>query len=132
LDHLKSTPWIFFERHVHPALYDAFQDRARGLGIGQERIYHVADAEEACEMVYRMGAAAFLSPRAAANAAKDGVALCMLREEGLSLGTHLVARAENGSMLVSEFARNFVKRLKQAGLYQPAPSESAIGANCAA
>jgi DNA-binding transcriptional LysR family regulator len=129
---LRSTPWIVFERHVHPALYDAFQGKARDLDIGPERIYHVADAAEACEMVCRVGGAAFLSPRAAASAAKEGVALCTLREEGLFLATHLVARAENGSMLVSEFARNFVKRLKQAGLYQPIPSESAIDAHCAA
>jgi DNA-binding transcriptional LysR family regulator len=132
LEHLKSTPWIFFERHVHPTLYDAFQDCARDLGIGPECVYHVADAEEACEMVCRVGGAAFLSPRSAASAAKDGVALCTLREEGLSLTTHLVARAENSSMLVSEFARNFVKRLKQAGLYQPIPAESAINAHFAA
>jgi DNA-binding transcriptional LysR family regulator len=129
---LSSTPWVFFERHVHPALYDAFQDRARDLGIGPERIHHVANAEEACEMVCRVGGAAFLSPRGAASAAKDGVALCTLLEEGLSLATHLVARAENGSMLVSEFVRNFVKRLKQAGLHQPILSESAIDAHCAA
>jgi len=131
LDHLKSTPWIFFERHVHPALYDAFRDRARGLGIGQERIHHVADAEEACEMVRRMSAVAFLSPRGAANVSKDGVAFCTLREDDLFLGTHLVARAENGSKLVSEFVRNFVKRLKQAGLYEPIPSESASDVHCA-
>ena len=61
----------------------------------------------------RIGGAAFLSPRAAAGATKDGVAICTLREEELSLATHLVARAENGSKVVSEFARSFVKRLKQ-------------------
>jgi DNA-binding transcriptional LysR family regulator len=132
LAHLKSTPWIFFERHVHPALYDAFQSRARDLGIGQERIHHVADADEACEMVCSIGAVAFLSPRGAANVSRGGVALCTLNEEGLFLGTHLVARAENASKLVSEFARSFVKRLKQAGLYEPVPSESASDAHCAA
>ena len=132
LSHLRATPWIFFERHVHPALYDAFQDRARDLGIRQERIYHVADAHEACELVCRIGAVAFLSPRGAANVAQDGVALCTLEEGELFLATHLVARAENGSMLVSEFARSLVKRLKQVGLYQPTPAKSAIDANCAA
>jgi len=132
LSHLKSMPWIFFERHVHPALYDAFQNRAQDLGIGPERIYHVADGEEACEMVCRVGGAAFLSPRGAASAAKDGVALRSLGEKDLFLSTHLVAHAENGSMLVSEFARTFVKRLKQAGLYQPFLSESTVDANCAA
>jgi DNA-binding transcriptional LysR family regulator len=132
LSHLKSTPWIFYERHVHPTLYDAFQVRARDLGIGPERIFHVANAEEACEMVCRVGGAAFLSPRGAASAAKDGVALCILGEEDLFLSTHLVARAENGSMLVSEFERTFVKRLKHAGLYQPIPSEAGADADCAA
>lgn len=92
----------------------------------------MADAKEACEMVCRLRAAAFLSPRGAANASKDGVALCALKEESLFLGTHLVARAENGFMLVSEFARNFVKRLKLAGLYQPTLSGAAIDAHCAA
>jgi hypothetical protein len=48
------------------------------------------------------------------------------------LSTHLVARAENGSMLVSEFVRTFVKRLKQAGRHEAIPAESAIGAHCAA
>lgn len=132
LNCLKSTPWVFFERHVHPVLYDAFQDRARRLGVGPERIYHVADAEEACEMVCRLRAAAFLSPHGAANVSKDGVALCTLNEEDLFLDTRLVARAENGSMLLSEFVRGFVKRLKQAGLYGPIPSESANEAHCAA
>jgi hypothetical protein len=77
-----------------------------------------------------MDAAAFLSPRGAANVSKDGVAFCTLRKDDLFLGTHLVARAENGSKLVSEFVRNFVKRLKQAGLYEPIPSESASDVHC--
>jgi DNA-binding transcriptional LysR family regulator len=94
---LKSMPWIFFERQVHPTLYDEFRIRAHGLGVGPERIYHVADAEEACELVSQIRGAAFLSQRAAANAVKHGSAICTLREEGLSLNTYLVAREENGS-----------------------------------
>jgi DNA-binding transcriptional LysR family regulator len=129
---LRSTPWIFFERQVHPVLYDAFQDRARDLGVGPERIHHVANGEEACELVSRIGGAAFLSQRGAASAAKDGVAICTLREEDLSLNTHLVARAENGSKILGEFVRSFVKRLKQSGIYQIPPPESRSDAHCAA
>ncbi|HEY1903543.1 MAG TPA: LysR family transcriptional regulator [Terracidiphilus sp.] len=132
LDHLRSTPWIFFDRQVHPTLYDTFLGRARDLGIGPELIHHVANSEEACDLVCRIHGAAFLSQRGAANAAKDGAAICTLREEGLSLDTHLVARAENRSMLLSEFVRSFVTRLKQGRLYQPTPSENAINSNCAA
>lgn len=132
LDLLKSTPWIFFDRQVHPTLYDTFLDRACNLGVGPERIYHIAGAEEACRLVIQIGGAAFLSPRGAESAAKDGVAICTLREEDLSLNTHLVARAENGSKVLGEFVRSFVKRLKQAGLYEPLASEPASHAHCAA
>lgn len=126
LNDLSSTPWILFERQVHPALYDTFQNRARDLGIRQERIHLAADSQEACDLVCRVGAAAFLSPHGAENATKDGVALCTLAEGDLLLATHLVARAENGSMLVSEFTRGYVKRLKHAELYQPELSASIL------
>jgi hypothetical protein len=112
--------------------YDTFLDRARNLGVGPELIRHVANSEEACDLVCRIRGAAFLSHRGAASAAKDGAAICTLREDGLSLDTHLVARAENRSMLLSEFVRSFVTRLKQGRLYQPTPSENAINSNCAA
>lgn len=119
LKDLGSTPWVLFERHLHPALYDSFIHRAHELGIKVDRIRHIADAEEACEVVRLYGGAAFLSPQGAERAATDDLALCSLAESGIFLKTHLLARAENTSKLVAELVRTFVKRLKQGGLYQP-------------
>jgi DNA-binding transcriptional LysR family regulator len=132
LEDLASTPWVLFERQIHPALYDTFLQRARGLGIGVDRIHHIADAEEACEVVRLIGGAAFLSPHGAARAATDEVVLLPLEDGDIFLKTQLVARTENASMLVSEFVRTFVKRLKHVGLYQPVLSESEIDATCVA
>jgi len=113
LKDLASTPWILIDRHVHSAHYDTFRHRARDLGVGLECIHHIADAEEACEMVRQTGGAAFLAPHGAAPTAKDGVVLCSLGEQDILLTTHLVVREDNTSKLLSEFVRTFVKRLKQ-------------------
>lgn len=120
LKDLGATPWVLFERHLHPALYDSFLHRARELGIKVDRIRHIADAEEACEVVSLFGGAAFLSPQGAERAATEDLALCSLAERDLLLKTHILARADNPSKLVAELVRTFVRRLKQGGLYQPA------------
>ena len=127
---LSSTPWVLFERHLHPALYDSFLNRARELEIRVERIHHIADAEEACESVRPYGGAAFLSPQGAERAATDEVILRTLAEKQVYLKTQLLARSENTSKLVAEFVRTFVKRLKQAGLYQPSPWDTAATVQC--
>jgi DNA-binding transcriptional LysR family regulator len=126
LEDLSSTPWVLFERQIHPALYDMFLRRARHLGVGVDSIHHIADAEEACELVRLIGGAAFLSPQGAARAATDEVVLRSLAEQDVFLKTELVARTENASMILSEFVRTFVKRLKHVGFYQPIPFESAV------
>lgn len=116
---LASTPWVLFERHLHPALYDSFFHRAHELGIKVHGVRHIADAEEACEVVRLYKGAAFLSPQGAARAATDDLVLCSLSEDKLFLKTQLLVRADNPSKLLSEFVRTLVKRLKQADLYQP-------------
>ncbi len=119
LKDLGSTPWVLFERHLHPALYDSFLRRAHELGIKPDRIHNIADAEEACEVVRLVGGAAFLSPQGAERAATADHALCSLAESEIFLKTQILARADNSSKLVAELVRTFVKRLKQYGLYQP-------------
>lgn len=132
LKDLKSTPWILIDRHVHSVHYDTFRRRAKELGVGLESIHHVADEEEACEMVRQTGGAAFLAPHGAEQNAKEGLVLRSLGEQEILLTTHLVVREDNTSKLLSEFVRTFVKRLKQASLYQPVLPESVLGADCAA
>ncbi len=132
LKDLASTPWILIDRNVHFAHYDTLRHRAQELGVGMECIHHIADAEEAYEMVRAIGGAAFLPLHGAAQVAKDGVVLCSLDEQDILLTSHLVVREDNFSKLLSELVRTFVKRLKLTQLYQPVLPESAIGADCAA
>jgi DNA-binding transcriptional LysR family regulator len=130
LKDLVTTPWILIDRRVHSAHYDTFRRRAKDLGVGPERIYHIADAQEAFDMVRRTGGAAFLAPHGAAQTTEDGVVFCTLGEMDILLTANLVVRAENTSKLLSEFVRTFVKRLKQTELYQPKLPESSAGADC--
>jgi hypothetical protein len=110
---------VLFERHIHPLLYDAFFERAHHLGIETKRVYHIAHAEEACEIARTVCGAAFLSRQGAEHAAKDEMMLCLLEEEGISLKAQVLIRRDHPSKMVSEFVRAFIKRLAQAGLYQP-------------
>lgn len=119
LKDLASMPWVLFERHIHPLLYDSFLERAHQIGIEIKRIYHIAHAEEACELARTIGGAAFLSLQGAQHAAKDEMILCPLEEKGIFLRTQVLIRRDNPSKLVSEFVRAFIKRLDAAGLYQP-------------
>lgn len=112
-------PWVLFERAIHPLLYDAFFERAHHLGIEVKRRYHIAHAEEACDVARTVGGAAFLSLQGAEHAAKDEMILRPLEEKGIFLKTNVLMRRDNPSKLVSEFVRAFIKRLDQAGLYQP-------------
>lgn len=134
---LASTPWVLFERHLHPALYDSFFHRAHEVGIKVEGVRHIADAEEACEVVRLYNGAAFLSPQGAERAATEDLVLCSLSEDKLFLKTQLLVRADNPSKLLGEFVRTLVKRLKQADLYQPhlhlaQPATSVHDTMCAA
>jgi hypothetical protein len=42
-----------------------------------------------------------------------------LEEKGIFLKTQLLAQRGNSSKLVADFARAFIKRLNEVGLYQP-------------
>ncbi len=119
LKDLASMPWVLFERAIHPLLYDAFSERAHHLGIEVKRIYHIAHAEEACELARTIGGAAFLSLQGAQHAAKDEMILRPLEEKGIFLRTQVLIRRDNPSKLVSQFVHAFIKRLELAGLYQP-------------
>lgn len=119
LTDLASMPWVLFERQIHPLLYDAFFERAHQLGIEIKRVYHIAHADEACELARMVGGAAFLSRQGAEHAAKDEMILRPLEEEGISLKAQVLIRRDHPSKMVSEFVRAFMKRLANVGLYQP-------------
>lgn len=137
LDEVADLPWILFERHIHPMLYDAFRERAADLGVGPDRIHHIADSEEACELALMLRGVAFLTPAGATRATEhfDDLVLRCLENDAIFLTTTLVTRADNASMLVSEFVRTTMRMLKATGLapaQEPKPSVFPGSTRCAA
>ena len=112
LEDFHDCRWVVFDRRVHPALYGTLFDLARGLGIKPRMLHHVMSAEEAAYLVARGGSVAFLSKAGGMRVSRNGLACRPLKHPELNLSTHLVARADNGSKLVSEFARAYMKRAK--------------------
>jgi DNA-binding transcriptional LysR family regulator len=119
LSDFARVPWILFERRIHPVLYDKFLDRARELGVRPDRIYHVVNAGEGCDLALKEEGVAFLTHHGAARVITKAHASFPLAEPGIYCDTHLVVLADNRSKVLSELVRAFVKKLKQNGLYQP-------------
>lgn len=112
LEDLSDCRWIVFDRRVHPALYETLFALARHLGVKPKMMHHMMSAEEAAYLVARGGSVAFLSKAGAMRVGRNGLACRPLKHPELYLSTHLVARADNASKLVSEFARTYMKRAK--------------------
>jgi len=105
--------WILFGRHVHPTLYDQLLIQANALGVEPSEIHHVTTAEEAAHLVVQHQAVAFLTQAGAWRVARSGLTMRPLEEEGLTLKTTLVTRADDRTRLTSEFVRATARKLKQ-------------------
>ena len=81
------------------------------LRVAQEKrvkpsqIHHVMTAEEAFPFIAHGRFLAFLTKSGALRIARDSVTIRPLMEESLIPRTHVAARADNKSKLVSEFVR---------------------------
>jgi hypothetical protein len=109
---LAGLRWTVFDRRIHPSVYDTLMGLARFEGVEYRALNHFMHADEASHFLLRTGGVAFLSKASALRIAKQGLIAKHLDEKALRLDVHLAARADNGSKLVSEFVRTFVKRMK--------------------
>lgn len=109
---LAGLRWTVFDRRIHPLVYDTLMGLARFEGVEYRGLNHFMQADEASHFLLRTGGVAFLSKASALRIAKQGLVAKPLDEEALKLDVRLAARADNGSKLVSEFVRTFVKQMK--------------------
>jgi DNA-binding transcriptional LysR family regulator len=112
LQDLSGKRWIMFDRRAHPSLYEILFEHAHACNAEPRGLHHVMSAEEAGQLVTRGSGVAFLSKTGALRVAHNGLVARELDEADLCLDVHLAARAEDGSKLVSEFVRAYVKLLK--------------------
>ena len=106
-------PWVFFNRHVHPYLHDLILQRAAALRLVPNVVHRIMQAEQISALVKDGVSVAWLTPTGAARVAHGELIARPLADEEIRLETHLAALASNGSALVSEFARAFMKRYEQ-------------------
>ena len=112
LAHLHQKTWVMFERHVHPGLYDSILRSAAQEGVHPRFVHHVVTAEEAAQELYAStGEIAFLSRAGAWRIARNGLTMRPLRHSELTISSKLIARADDSSRVVSEFARTLKRKL---------------------
>ena len=112
LAQLHKKTWLLFERHVHPPLYDSILRTAAQEGVQPRSIHHVVTAEEAAQELYGgMGEVAFLTRAGAWRIARNGLTMRPLDHPELRIYSKLIARSDDSSRIVSEFARTLKRKL---------------------
>lgn len=110
LDDLADRCWVFFERRLHPPVYDAVMRLAQKRGVVPAKLQHVTQPEEAFPFI-KASSIAFVVKAGAIRLARNGVTVRPLAEETLMLKTYLVSLADNRSKVTSELVRAFMKKL---------------------
>ena len=112
LSQLHQRTWVLFERRVHPGLYDHILKTANQEGVHPRTVHHVVTAEEAAKELYAGGGeVAFLTRAGAWRVAHNGLTVRPLTDPRLTISSKLIARADDSSRIVSEFARILKRKL---------------------
>jgi DNA-binding transcriptional LysR family regulator len=112
LAQLHQKTWVMFERHVHPSLYDSIFREANEEKVQPKSVHHVVTAEESAQELYaETGEVAFLTRAGAWRIARNGLTMRPLIHPTLNISSKLIARADDSSRIVSEFARTLKRKL---------------------
>lgn len=120
LDDLADRGWVFFEKRLHPPVYDKVMQLAESRGIVPAKLQHVTQPEEAFPFI-KASFLAFVVKTGAIRLARNGVTVRPLAEETLMLKTYLVSLADNQSKVTSELVRAFMKKLSSVEKASQAP-----------
>lgn len=115
LQQLKNRRWALFDRSVYSTVHESILEIATNDGYAPISLHNIATAEEAAQQIYEnISDVAFLTQTGAWRVARNGLTMRPLNDERLGLVTHLIARSDNMSRLVSEFTRSFKRSLELA------------------
>jgi len=112
LSDMHNRNWVLFARPVSPHLYESLQHQAAKAGIGSFELHHVMSADEAVPLILEHSGLAFLTRAGAWRIARDGITIRPLAEQNLRVVTHLTARADNKSRLITEFVKATGRKLE--------------------
>jgi len=109
LGDVAAFPWVFFERRVHPSLYDGILRSMQEKNLHPRIRHHVTQADQVPVILGEDSAVAWLTPAGAERIVGDRLTAVPLREPEIRLEIHLATLAANKSPVVSEYVRRFVK-----------------------
>jgi DNA-binding transcriptional LysR family regulator len=113
LTEIASFPWIFFNRNVHYHLHDMIQQRVKE-DFGPISIRHsVSHEEQIVALLTDNHALAWITPTGAKRVANSDLRFVPLDDPQIRLEMHLATLINNKSPLVSEYVRNFMKRVEE-------------------
>lgn len=112
LAQVAGYPWIFFHRNIHSYLYDMVLRRAAAEGLKPNIAHHFIQAEQITAFLTEESVA-WMTPFEAKRITRRGLKAIPLKDSQIRLDTHIVARAEDKSPLVSEYVRAFAKRMEE-------------------
>jgi DNA-binding transcriptional LysR family regulator len=112
LAQLHGKAWLLPERYIHPSLYDSILRTAGQEGVQPRSIHHAVTPEEAAHELYTATVeVAFLTQSGAWRIARNGLTMRPLDHPTLTISSKLIARSDDSSRIVSEFARTLKRKL---------------------
>ena len=106
LAQLHQKTWVLVERYVHPPLHDSILRAVEQEKVQPRSVHHVVTAEESAQELYSgTGEVAFLTRAGAWRIARNGLTMRPLIHPDLNISSKLIARADDSSRAVSEFAK---------------------------
>jgi DNA-binding transcriptional LysR family regulator len=110
---LANNCWAIFVRRANPKVYDCLIDLASTHGVHIAEIQHVMSLQEVLPLVADQGCIAFVSASTARLTHYAGVVFRPMMHDELLLQTFLILRSDNTSRLVNQFARAYLRLVKQ-------------------
>jgi len=112
LAQLHGKTWLLPERFINPTLYDSILRTAAQEGVQPRSIHHAVTPEEAAQELYAGTVeVAFLTRSGAWRIARNGITMRPLDHATLTISSKLIARSDDSSRIVSEFARTLKRKL---------------------
>ena len=110
LQDLAQDEWILIAKRVHPLLYEAVMEAARRESIIPKHAHDVMAPQQAVDLVSDHVGIAILTQPTTAGFHADGVVVKPLSDVSLCFETCVIMRTDNGSRLVNEYVRMFLRK----------------------
>lgn len=110
LNDFGNVGWMVFTRKSHPVIYDRVQEAARQEAVAPIELHHYVGPHEAVQLIGERFGIAIMPKGIALQLDPRLVAVRPLIEGNLQVTSYLVLRADEGSRLVNQFGRAFLKK----------------------